>query len=53
MLIELLWVGVCRAALSLDQNGIENISILINYSAGPHRILIQYSTRACHRKDAR
>ena len=35
MLIELLWVDVCRTALSLDQNGIENVLILINYSAGP------------------
>ena len=35
MLIELLWVGVCRAALSLDQYGIHNVLILINYSAGP------------------
>ena len=41
MLIELLWNGdVCMEALSLDQNGIENVLILINYSAGPHRILI-------------
>ena len=43
MLIELLCVGVCRAALSLNQNGIENVLILINYSAWSHRILIQYS----------
>ena len=42
MLIELLCVCVCKAALSLDQNGIENVLILINYNAGPHRILIQY-----------
>ena len=25
MLIEMLWVGVCNAALSLDQNGIKNL----------------------------
>ena len=31
MLIELLCVGVCRVALSLDQNGIENVLILIYY----------------------
>ena len=45
MLIEFVWVGLCRAALSLDHNGIENVLILINYSAGPHQILIQYYTR--------
>ena len=28
MLIELLWVCVCRVVLSLDQNGIENVLIL-------------------------
>ena len=35
MRIELLWVDICRAVLSvsLDQNGIENGLILINYSA--------------------
>ena len=43
MLIELLWVGVCMATLSLDQHDIDNVLILINYSAGPHRILIQYA----------
>ena len=37
MLIELLWVGVCRIALSLYQNGFENVLILLNYSAGPHQ----------------
>ena len=42
MLIEFLWVGVCRAAPSLDENDIENVLIMINYYAGPHRILIQY-----------
>ena len=31
MLIELLCVGVCGVALSLDQNGIENVLILIYY----------------------
>ena len=35
MLIELLWVAICRAILSLDQNCIENGLILINYSVGP------------------
>ena len=44
MLIELLWVGVYRVALSLDQNGIGNVLILFNYYTGPHWILIQYST---------
>ena len=43
MLIELIRVGVYRAALSLDKNSIENVMVLINYSAGPHWILIQYS----------
>ena len=37
MLIDLLWVSVCMAALSLDQNGIENVMILNNVSAGSHR----------------
>ena len=57
MLIELLWRGVCRAVLSLDQNGIENVLILINYStgrqsdcdsvlAGPHQ---RSSPEACRR----
>ena len=40
MLIELLWVGVSMAALSLDQNGIENVLILINYSAGHHQYIV-------------
>ena len=35
MLIELLGVDICGAVLSLDQNGIENGLILINYSAVP------------------
>ena len=35
MLIELLWVDVCRAVLLSYQNDIENVLILINYSAGP------------------
>ena len=49
MLIELLWGwGVCRTAMPLDQDGIENV--LINYYAGPHQILIQYS--AGHVADA-
>ena len=37
MLIELLWVCVCGAALPLDLNGIEKVMILINHSAGPHQ----------------
>ena len=40
MLIELLWVGVCRAALSLEQNGIENVLIVINY----YNLLPEYIT---------
>ena len=44
MLIELLLVCVCREARPLDQNDIENVLILINYSEGPHWIMIKYST---------
>ena len=44
MLLDFLWVGVCTAALSLDQNVIENVLILINYYAGPRSaFLIQYA----------
>ena len=43
MLIELVWVGIYRATLPLDQNGMENVLIMINYFTEPHRILIQYS----------
>ena len=44
MVIKLLWMGVCRTALSLYQNGIHNVLILINYYAGTPKILIQYFT---------
>ena len=40
------------ASVSVDQNGIENVMILINYSTEPHRIMIQYSAALHQRRVA-